>query len=165
MIHYFNPGEKILSLSILISPNHMETWKHKPPRPLPTRPKSCVPGTAAKVPPRTDHLKALVLPLSFPSPLLSGFRAILKKTLRPPFVVSSLETKQIEFRSFDWLQRAGTRATSPSLPREPEVATSDGSRPTLLSLHRNETGRSWEDVCELSSPHPDLVTKYRVLKT
>lgn len=29
-------------------------------------------------------------------------RAILKKTLRPP-LSSSLETKQIEFRSFDWL--------------------------------------------------------------
>lgn len=31
-----------------------------------------------------------------------GFRAILKKTLRPS-LSSSLETKQIEFRSFDWL--------------------------------------------------------------
>lgn len=39
-------------------------------------------------------------------------RAILKKTLRPP-LSPSLETKQIEFRSFDWLQRADL-ATSAS---------------------------------------------------
>lgn len=53
-------------------------------------------------------------PSSLPLPPL-GFRAILKKTLRPP-LSSSLETKQIEFRSFDWLQRADL-ATSPSVAR------------------------------------------------
>lgn len=34
MIHYFNPGEKILSLRILITPNHALTWRKKKHSPL-----------------------------------------------------------------------------------------------------------------------------------
>lgn len=45
---------------------------------------------------------SLFLPSIFFCTPSRGFRAILKKTLRPS-LSSSLETKQIEFRSFDWL--------------------------------------------------------------
>lgn len=31
MIHYFNPGERIPSLRILITPNHTLTWGGNPP--------------------------------------------------------------------------------------------------------------------------------------
>lgn len=44
--------------------------------------------------------------------LLAASRGVLKETLRPP-LSPSLETKQIEFRSFDWLQPADP-ATSAS---------------------------------------------------
>lgn len=56
-------------------------------------------GRALKSP---GLLFLLLLPTSSLPFTLSGFRAILKKTLRPP-LSPSLETKQIEFRSFDWV--------------------------------------------------------------
>lgn len=72
-----------------------------------------------------------------PSPV-SGFRAILKKTLRPP-LSSSLETKQIEFRSFDWLQRAELSTFSSPAMR---ARSRDFRRDAPSSRRRYETDRS-----------------------
>lgn len=141
MIHYFNPGEKILSLRILITPIHALTRGKKidpPPR-----------LKAVYLAPRQrshqgQPLKSLGPPSSslyffafFSLPLLFFYaqasRAILKKTLRPP-LSPSLETKQIEFRSFDWLKRADL-ATSASSSRQPESCDFRGEPRRSLSLH------------------------------
>lgn len=63
-------------------------------------------------PPQRSHqgrrLESAGLPSSRSA---AASRAILKKTLRPP-LSPSLETKQIEFSSFDWLQRADLAASA-----------------------------------------------------
>lgn len=112
MIHYFNPGEKTPVFENINNSQPRTDMKHPPPPP-----QSLVLKAVYLAPRQRSHqgrtLESFGPPAVSPPPLppVSGFRAILKKTLRPP-LSSSLETKQIEFRSFDWLQRADLSKSS-----------------------------------------------------
>ena len=156
-------GENSVFENINNSQPRTNMKKKQPPPPQPSPPKSCVPGTAAKVPPRTATWKprSSLYFFFFPSLTRSGFRAILKKTLRPP-LSSSLETKQIEFRSFDWLQRADlANVCLPSC--EPEVVTSEESPDAPISALKWD--RQVLRGCLLTFfPHPTLLQNTESVK-
>lgn len=162
MIHYFNPGEKILSLRILITPNHALTWQKQPPPPHPFLPKSCVPGTTAKVPPRTGTWKPWPsfflppLPFFIFSPL--RLQSHLEEDLEAPFVVFPWnKTNRIQVF---WLALA-SRSRHVSLPvmwarscdfrREP--------RRSYLCIEMRPAGL--ERMSTNFLPTFNLVTKYR----
>lgn len=102
--------------------------KKQPPPPQPSSPKSCVPGTAAKVPPRTGTWKprsslVLLLFFIFFSPL--RLQSHLEEDLEAPFVVFPWnKTNRIQVF---WLALA-SRSRHVCLPScEPEVVTSEES--------------------------------------
>lgn len=104
MIHYFNPGEKIMSLRILITPNHALTWKNIPYPPSILK--------AVYLAPRQRSHQGRPLESLGPSSLLLHFfpplrlQSHLEEDLEVPFVVF-LWNKTNRIQVF-WLALAST---------------------------------------------------------
>lgn len=142
--------------------------KKQPPPPHPSPPKSCVPGTAAKVPPRTGTWKPrsslflLLPPISFfflPSPL--RLQSHLEEDLEAPFVVFPWnKTNRIQVF---WLALA-SRSRHVCLPScEPEVVTSEESPDAPISALKWD--RQVLRGCLLTFfPHPTLLQNTESVK-
>lgn len=162
MIHYFNPGEKILSLRILITPNHALTWKNSPLLLTPPLLK------AVYLAPRQRSHQGRALerlgPPSFSfflflSPL--RLQSHLEEDLEAPFVVFPWnKTNRIQVF---WLALA-SRSRHVCLPScEPEVVTSEESPDAPISALKWD--RQVLRGCLLTFfPHPTLLQNTESVK-